>query len=61
MSICILKGNCRERTMPDHHKLVINYGISDICDENQRMLSNHTMDMMILSIYLSGQAGDGNK
>ena len=28
MSICILKENCRERKMPDHPKLLINYGIS---------------------------------
>ena len=28
MSICILKENCRERTMPDDPKLLINYGIS---------------------------------
>lgn len=31
MSICILKENCRERTMPDHHKLCINYRMSGIC------------------------------
>lgn len=53
--------------MPGHHKLLINYGIPDICgkicksDEKERMLSNHTMDMMILSIYLFGWAGDGDK
>ena len=45
MIVYILKGNYRERTMPDHHKLLINYGISDIrgkifkCDERARKYS----------------------
>lgn len=58
MSICILKGKYRERTMSDHLKLHISYGISSMCgkifksDERTREYSQIIEWIRWFSLYL---------